>query len=135
VPAGQTIARRLRETLWLACLSCWVLGAGLLIWGLAPVILAGIVRAIPRWDTLAASGVTLFIGGFYIGLGQLIRRRVNWALRVALCLSVLLLAGVLAMLLLSSSGRIPLFPTLLALCATVSCWLAITTQDAVGSRL
>ena len=57
MPAGPIIARRLREALWLACLACWALGAGLLLWGLAPVILAAVTRATPRWETLAASGV------------------------------------------------------------------------------
>jgi hypothetical protein len=133
VPAGQTIARRLREALWLACISCWALGAGLLVSGLAPFILAGGAgRSAPHWATLVTCGAMLLTGGAYIGLGQLIRRRVAWALRIALCLSVLLLAGVLGMLLLNGQ-RIPLFPTLLGLCTTVTCWLAIAAQDAVGS--
>jgi hypothetical protein len=135
VPAGQTHTRRLREALWLACLSCWVLGAGLLIWGLTPVVLAGVSsRAVPPWGTLATSGVMLLVGGAYVGLGQLIRRGVGWALRIALCLSVLVLVGVLSTLLLSGGREIPLFPTLLALCATVTCWLAIATQDADGTH-
>jgi hypothetical protein len=134
--AHPTTTRRSRESLWLAWLSCWALGAGLLLWALVPFILAAIsARFSVRWDTLVASAAPLLAGAAYLVLGQLIRRRFNWALRVALCLSVLLLAAVLGLLLLSGARSIPLFPTLLALCVTVSCWMALATQDAAGSQL
>ena len=136
MPADQSVPRRFRDSLFLASVSCWALGAGLLAWGLAPVVLARLfTRSTVHWDTLASSAITLLVGGVYVGLGQLIRRRINWALRLGLCLSVLLLAVILGMLLLNGARAIPLFPTALALCTTMTCWLALTTQDAVGSQL
>ncbi len=131
MPDKPTVLRRLREARGLACLACVALGAGLLVSALTPLVLVRLVsRTAPTWSVTATVGLTLLLGLAWIGLGVLIRRGVRWALRTALCVSVLMLAGTLGMFWLSGTGEIPLFPTILAGAATLTCWLAIATEDA-----
>ena len=127
----ETTRRRLRDTQHLACLACFAFGVGQFIWALTPLIVArGVGRAVPEWNVFATSGVGLLLCAAYIALGSLILRGARWALRATLCMSFLLLAGTVGLSLFRSNGALPFFPTILALGATLTSWLAITTEDA-----
>jgi hypothetical protein len=128
----ETTCARLRDALRLAWLSCLGLGLGLLVWGFTPAVVLRLVsRDPPPWEALATSSLTVLVGITFVGLGELIRRGVSWALRATLCVSVFLLFGALGVLLIGWSREVPLFPTILAIGTTLTSWLAIATEDAV----
>jgi peptidoglycan/LPS O-acetylase OafA/YrhL len=132
MPSEDTPSTRLREALRLAWVSCLALGVGLLVWGLTPAVILRLVsRDPPPWQAFAMGSLTLLIGVTFVGLGTLIRHGVRWAVRVALCGSIFLLCGTLAILLVGGTREVPVFPTLLVVATTLASWLAIATEDAL----
>ena len=109
--------------------SCLCLGLALAFWGLAPPFVERILTGRPpRWEAVTVASVTVLVGLTFIGLQQLIRRRVRWALWTAFVTALLLTTVAVAAMLLASDQRPSLFSLVLAGATTVATWLALTEQ-------
>jgi hypothetical protein len=129
VSATAHTEARARYLLRCAQWSCLALGAGLLAWGITPLIVERMTsHDPPLLETFLLNGVTLLMGGTFTGLYVLIGRGVSWALWVAVCLSTVLIASTLAVSLASGSQPLPLFPLVLASCVSLTSWLAILSR-------
>jgi zinc transporter ZupT len=109
-----------------AQITCLVLGMALLVWGLAPAVVARIVtREAPALTTFALGALTMLLGVSFLGLSVLISRRTIWALWAALGLSVALILGNLALAWLVCDSAPSVFPLLLAGATAGMSWLAL----------
>ena len=112
-----------------AQITCLVLGIALLVWGLAPAVVARIVtRQAPSLTAFATGALVMVLGLVFLGLSVLISRRTAWALWVALALSVALILGNLALAWLVRGGAPSVFPLLLASATAGMSWLALDAR-------
>jgi len=118
--------------------GCLVLGAALLVWGLAPAIIARLVTGRPpAASTLALSGLVLLLGAGLIVLSVFVARGLTWALWTVLGLSSFLLIGNLTLALLLKGHGTSAFPLLLATGTGAACVLALDArrrEDKHGCR-
>lgn len=127
--AAPSVEAKARYVVRCARWSCLALGVGLLAWGVTPLIVERLTSYDPPLlETLLINSVTLLLGVTFIGLFVLIGRGVNWALWACVCLSTVLIASTLAVSLAGRSGPLPLFPLVLASCASLTGWLAIVSR-------
>jgi len=109
--------------------GCLVLGAALLVWGLAPAIIARLVTGRPpAASTLAISGLVMLLGVGFIVLSVFVARGLTWALWTVLCLSSFLLMGNLTLTLLLKGHGTSAFPLLLATGTAAACVLALDAR-------
>ena len=109
-----------------AQITCVVLGIALLVWGLAPAVVARIVtRQAPSLTAFAMGALVMFLGVLFLVLSVLVSRGIVWALWVALALSVTLILGNLALAWLVHGGAPSVFPLLLASATAGMSWLAL----------
>ena len=110
-----------------------VLGVALLVWGLAPAVVARLVtREAPPLATFALGALTMLLGVSFLGLSVLISRRIAWALWAALSLSVALILGNLALAWLVRDSAPSVFPLLLAGATAGMSWLALDAHRRAG---
>ena len=127
--------RRTRYALRSAQWSTLALGIGLAVWGFAPLVVERLTsHCPPLFETLLVNSVTLLLGATFIGLCVLIGRGVNWALWAAVGLSTMLVASILAVSIIGEPGPLPLFPLVLASCASLTSWLAIVSRNSSARR-
>jgi hypothetical protein len=129
-----TAERNPGSTSTLAQWSCALFGAGLLAWGLTPMIVQRITsHQAPEWEAIATQSMNLMLGLTFVALGQLIRRGTAWALWAAAGLALFLLLGMLTGAVLGYVSRPALFPLLLATSTVITCVLAIAARRLSGA--
>ncbi len=126
------LERKVRNAIWFARFATFIFGFGLLIWGLAPVIMRILSSGeLPSQTALTTGGVTLIVGAGFLVLAMLIGRAA-WALWLTFTLSLVLLIACLALNLgLIDQSTPSLFPLLLALGTASTCWLALEARRQV----
>jgi hypothetical protein len=111
-----------------AQLTSLVFGIALLVWGLAPTVVARIVTGqSPSLAIFGLGALVMLLGVCYLGLSVLITRGVGWALWTALGLAVALAAGNLAITYLAGRS-LSVFPLLLAGATAGTCWWALDAR-------
>jgi hypothetical protein len=121
--------KRVREAHILAQASSLMLGLGMLLWGLAPVLIPRLAgRTPPQLETLAVNSFTLLLGVTFLVLSMFIRRGTIWALHVTAWLALLLLVVAVGMYAFGGGPVMSLFPTLLTTGAAVTAWYALATR-------
>jgi hypothetical protein len=110
-----------RELLALSQLSALAFGAGLLVWGLAPLLIVRVVtHAPPPTEEYAVRSLTLLVGMLFIGLVVLVHKQIRWALLAMAALSFLLVLSGVAWALFGQRSTLAIFPLLLATATTVT---------------
>lgn len=109
--------------------GCLVLGAALLVWGLAPAVIARVVTGRPpAAATLALSGLAVSLGFGYIVLSVFVARGAKWALWTTLALSLFILVGNATLTWVLKGHGASVFPLLLATGTGAACVVALDTQ-------
>jgi hypothetical protein len=121
--------KRVREAHVLAQVSCLMLGLGMLLWGLAPVVIPRLAgRTPPQLEMLALNSFTLLLGVTFLALSLLIRRGTTWALHATAWLALVLLVVSVSLYAFGGGPVMSLFPTLLTTGAAVTSWYALATR-------
>ena len=121
--------KHVREAQVLAQVSCLMLGLGMLLWGLAPVVIPRLAgRTPPQLEMLALNSFTLLLGVIFLALSLLIRRGTTWALHATAWLALLLLVVSVSLYAFGGGPMMSLFPTLLTTGAAVTSWYALAIR-------
>lgn len=121
--------KRVREAQILAQLCSLMLGLGMLLWGLAPVMIQRLAgRTPPELGMLALNSLTLFLGVIFLALTLLIRNGTVWALHVTAWIALLLLIAAVGLYAFGGGPMMSLFPTLLTTGAAVTSWYALAVR-------
>jgi len=111
-----------------AHVACLCLGVGMILWGLAPAVVAHLVtRRMPDPDALLVNSLVFMLGVAFLGMHVLVRRGVLWAAWAAFLLSALIAAAGLALLTVTGIRVTSSFLLLLSSCTCFATWLAIAT--------
>jgi Mn2+/Fe2+ NRAMP family transporter len=123
------------HSLLLAQTACLCLGTGIVLWGLAPAIVQRLLTGQPpSLATLLPAALALPLGGAFIGMCVLVRRRVRWATWTAFLLSALLAAIGLALTTLAGVRLTSSFVILLSAGTCLATWLALATLAQESSQ-
>lgn len=114
------------ERILFARASCLCFGIALLLWSLAPIVVARIVSGeSPDSTALLFNGVTLLIAGAFIGFYSLIREKMLWAIWSAFVLACIFLGAGLAVSFSRGFIASGVFILFLSTLTMISTWLAI----------
>lgn len=106
--------------------SCLLFGLGLILWALAPVVVARVISGQPpSVESLALNLVSFLMAVTFIGLHLLIKRRVRWAAWSAFLISCVVVGAGVAV---SFATGFHFNSAFLLMLSTVTCfgsWLAI----------
>jgi hypothetical protein len=126
MPTEQTQDKKAREALRSAQISTLFFGLGMLVWGFAPAIIQRVVSGgAPPVQTFAVGSITILVGLVLLALVVPVGRARTWALKTALIISAIVLAGSLAMLALSGMALASIYPLLLSASTAGTTWLAM----------
>ncbi len=130
-----TSDKRVREALVLAKVCALMLGLGMLLWGLAPMVIQRIAgRTPPAAETLAVNSLTLLLGITFLALALLVGRGVVWALHAVAWVALMLLVAAVGLYAFGGGPMMSLFPTLLTAGAAVTSWYAIAVRRTSGQE-
>lgn len=128
MPADQH-EPRIDQARSLAQLACVCMAVALLMWAIAPTIIARLVsNQPPHAATYVVSAAFMLLGLTFGALSFLIARGVPWAAWVTLGFSVALLLGALGLVLTRQAGPLTAIVALLPMSAAGTSWLVIDAR-------
>lgn len=114
------------ERLLFARASCLCFGIGLLLWSLAPLIVARLIRSeSPQMNDLLFNGATLLLAGMFIGFYSLIREGPLWPVWSAFVLASIFLGAGLTISVINGFIASSSFVLFLSAMTTLATWMAI----------
>lgn len=118
--------------LQLAEVGCLCTGLAILTWGIAATMIelaATGFRA--SFSAAALNGVVFLVGGVFLAMRQLIRRRVTWALKWAAGMSLALFLTTVGSAFVIRTHVANTYLIVLALGNALACWLAVEERGRV----
>lgn len=126
--------RSQQQNLMMAAVSCVILGVGLMLWGIAPLLIERLATGRPPTINImtAVNGLVMLLGVCFLGLALLIPHMIRWACWTAYIGALVLCALATSVTLFLEAMPGCLFVLILSASATFSCWIGLGAIPKTG---
>lgn len=131
--ADNTAPQKPSQRILFAQTCCLCFGLGLLLWGVAPALVARLISGQPpEAAALAMNGLMFVIAFIYITFHTLLRQRILWAAWSAFIISCLFMGSAAAVFAVTGFMMASTFILLLSGVTSFATWLAIDAISEVS---